>query len=85
MLLPLALIVVPTLLLRSLMPPGLRTMWPALAALMGVAGVVVVSAVVREWTRSGPSAVLATIASIGVTLLGLISLLFWALTGTTIG
>ena len=84
MLLPLVLVVVPTLLLRSLVPASVNTMWPAVAVLMAVAGFVILSVVVREWTRSFASAALVTIASIGVTLLGLISLLFWALSGTTI-
>ena len=84
MLLPLALTVVPTLLIRSLLPAGVGTMWPAFAALMALAGLVVVFSFAREWTQSVPGAVLATVAAIGLTLLGLIVLLFWALTGTTI-
>jgi hypothetical protein len=82
--LPLALIVVPTLLLRSLLPASVSTMWPAVAVLMAAAGFVTLSVVVHEWTRSFASAALATIASVGLTLLGIISLLFWAVTGTTL-
>lgn len=78
MLLPLALIVVPTLLVRSLLPAGVSTMWPAVAGLMAIAGFVILSVVVHDWTRSFGRAALATITSFGLTLLGLIWLLFWA-------
>jgi hypothetical protein len=83
--LPLVLIVVPTVLFRPLTPPGMRTMWPAMAVLMALGALTILPVAVHEWTRSTVNAVLATVASICVTLFGLMVLLFSAATGTSFG
>ena len=80
--LPLAALVVPTLLLRPLLPPELKTVWPIFTFVLILAAFASVARMSYRWTHSRVTATLVTLASLGTGLAGLYALLLWALTGT---
>jgi TRAP-type C4-dicarboxylate transport system permease small subunit len=80
--LPLAALVVPTLLVRPLLPPELTTAWPILAFILILGAFVVVASMSYRWTHSLVRATLLTLASLGAGLAGLYAMFLWALTGT---
>ena len=80
--LPLAALVVPTLIVRPLLPPGLTTAWPMFALVLTVASLAVFATTTSRWTQSRTAAALVTMASVGATLVGFFVLLLWALTST---
>lgn len=80
-LLPLAVLII-TASARPLVPPELRTAWPALGGLPTVAAFAFVAITSYGWTRSRITAVFATMAAVGATLIGLYALLLWALSST---
>jgi hypothetical protein len=80
--LPLSAAVVPTLIVRPLLAPELRTAWPIFAATLTIAAFAFVATMASRWTRSGAAAALVTVASVATTLVGFYLLLLWALTST---
>ena len=80
--LPLGALVVPTLIVRPLLPRELTTAWPIFAAVLTVAALAVVATTTNRWTQSPAAAALVTMASVGTTLIGFSMLLLWALTST---
>ena len=80
-LLPLAVLII-TVSVRPLVPPELRTAWPILGGVPTVAAFAFVAITSYGWTRSRITAVFATMAAVGATLVGLYALLLWALSST---
>jgi TRAP-type C4-dicarboxylate transport system permease small subunit len=74
--------VLPTLLLRSLLPPGMKTAWPMFAGMLTVAAFFFVATASYRWTESRTTTVILTIASLATTLVGSFVLLLSALTST---
>lgn len=77
--LPLTALVVPTLILRPLLPGDLSTAWPLVAVALAVVAVAFVATKTHKLTRSRKGAVLVSVASVGTTLVGVFLLLLWAL------
>lgn len=77
--LPLAVLVVPTLILRPLLPRDLSTSWPIVASVLTVAAFAFVATRTHRWTGSRAAAALVAVASVGTTAVGLFLLLLWAL------
>jgi hypothetical protein len=77
--LPLTALVVPTLIVRPLLPRDLSTAWPLVALALAVAAVAFVSTKTHKLTGSRMGAALVTVASVGTTLVGVFLLLLWAL------
>jgi hypothetical protein len=80
-LLPLAVLII-TVSVRPLVPPELRTAWPILGGVPTIAAFAFVAITSYAWTRSRITAVFATMAAVGATLIGLYALLLWALSST---
>lgn len=80
-LLPLAVLII-TVSVRPLVPPEVRTAWPILGGVPTVAAFAFVAITSYGWTRSRITAVFATMAAVGATLVGLYALLLWALSST---
>lgn len=79
--LPLAVFVGLVLLLGPVLP-GLSIVFAALASL---GALVILTVTVHEWTRSLLLAVLTAATSVGISVFGMLCLLFWAATHTTFG
>ena len=79
--LPLALFVGLLLLLGPILPG----MAPVVAALAALGALAILTVTVHEWTRSLVLAALAAAASVVVSVVGMLCLLFWAATHTTLG
>lgn len=62
--------------------PGLSTVFAALASL---GALVILTVTVHEWARSLVVAALTAAASVGISVFGMLCLLFWAATHTTFG
>jgi hypothetical protein len=77
--LPLAVLVVPSLILRPLLPRELSTSWPIMAGVLTVAAFAYVATRTHRWTGSRTAAALVTMAAFGTTAVGLFLLLLWAL------
>ena len=77
--LPFTALVVPTLILRPLLPRDLSTAWPLVAVALAVAAVAFVATKTHKLTGSRTGAALVTVASVGTTLVGVFLLLLWAL------
>lgn len=77
--LPLAALVLPTLILRPLLPPDLSTTWPIVAGALTIAAFAFVATTTHRLTGSRTGAALVTVASVGTTLVGLFLLLLMAL------
>jgi hypothetical protein len=83
LLVPLTALVLPTLILRPLLPPGMKTASPMFAGVLTVAAFFfVVASTTYRWTQSRTTAAVFTMASLATTLVGSFVLLLWALTST---
>jgi hypothetical protein len=68
-----------------LLGPVLVGMAPVFAGLASVGALVILTLAVHEWTRSVLLAALLAAASVFVSVLGMVCLLFWAATHATFG
>jgi hypothetical protein len=82
LLVPLGTLVLPTLILRPLLPLGMKTAWPMFAGVLTVAAFFSVASTTYRWTQSRTTAAVFTMASLATTLVGSFVLLLWALTST---
>lgn len=77
--LPLTALVLPTLILRPLLPRDLSTVWPLVAVALAVAALGFVATKTYKLTGSRTGVALVTVASVGTTFVGVFMLLLWAL------
>jgi hypothetical protein len=82
LLFPLTAVVVPTLIVRPLLAPEMRTAWPIFAGALTITSFAFVATTASRWTHSRAAAAVVTLASVGTTLGGFYLLLLWALTST---
>jgi hypothetical protein len=82
LLVPLGTLVLPTLILRPLLPPGMKAAWPIFAGGLTIAAFFFVASATYRWTQSRTTTAILTMASLATTLVGPFVLLLWALTST---